>query len=484
MYECPNCAANLRFSIEKQKLWCEACGTELSPYQVVKDRDAEEREVFEVTVFTCPQCGAEIVSEDTEAAAFCSFCGGSTILDSRISNAKRPAHIIPFTKTKADCAASYKKLVKKSLFMPKELMSTQNIESFRGIYIPYWMYETELEGHICADAANKHHKYKGNYEYIDHYNYETDVKTHYKGMTFDASGAFSDDLSNAIAPFDTTQLQPFTPSYLSGFYADTTDVNWDTYSYDVENMVAEDCTERLLKDPALNEYTVESDKLKPQLMPKVGQTVLTMMPVWFMSIRHKEPGKEDRISYVAVNGQTGEAAGDLPISLGKYLIGSLILAVAIFALMFFTVSLNRISSTVMSCILMIVMSITYYSQENRIKKWESGEEDKGQFAAHIKKQSNNFDPMTGKRINAKYMPSGFDKFKIMFGIALTALLVWQVPNQDWLFYAASIMQMAFVFHFIFKLMHRYNLWTTRKLPQFNRTGGDDSAKEAHKAGLD
>ena len=484
MYECPNCAANLRFSIEKQKLWCEACGTELSPYDVVKDRDAEEREVFEVTVFTCPQCGAEIVSEDNEAAAFCSFCGGSTILDSRISNAKRPAHIIPFTRTKADCAESYKKLVKKSMFMPNELMSTKNIEGFRGIYIPYWMYETQLEGHINTDVESIHHKYKGNYEYIDHYRYETDVKTNYKGMTFDASGAFSDNLSNAIAPFDTTQVQPFTPSYLSGFYADTMDVNWNTYAEDVEDLVAEDCTERLMKDPALREYKADPEKLKPQLKPAVGNKVLTMMPVWFMSIRHKEPGKEDRISYVAVNGQTGEAVGDLPISLGKYLIGSLILAVAIFALMFFTVSLNRISSTVMSCILLIVMAIVYYTQENRIKKWESGVDDKGQKAAQIKTKSNNFDPMTGKKIRAKYMPSFFDKLKIFCGIAITALLILTVPIHDWMFYAASILQMAFIFHFIYKLMHRYNLLTTRKLPQFNRTGGDDSAKEAHKAGLD
>ncbi len=484
MYECPNCAANLRFSIEKQKLWCEACGTELSPYEVVKDHDAEQSEVFEVTVFTCPQCGAEIVSEDTEAAAFCSFCGGSTILDSRISNAKRPAHIIPFTKTKADCAASYKKLVKKSLFMPDELMSTKNIDSFRGIYIPYWMYETGLEGHISTDVESIHHKYKGNYEYIDHYRYETDVKTNYKDMTFDASGAFSDNLSNAIAPFDTTQVQPFTPSYLSGFYADTMDVNWDTYKEDVQELVAEDCADRLMKDPALREYKADPEKLKPQLKPDVDNKVLAMMPVWFMSIRHKEPGKEDRISYVAVNGQTGEAAGDLPISLGKYMIGSLILAAAIFALMFFTVSLNRVSSTIMSCILLITMAITYYAQENKIKKWESGEDDKGQKAAHIKTAANNFDPMTGKRINAKFMPSAFDKFKIICSIALTVLLVWAMPIYDWMFYAASILQMAFIFHFIYKLMHRYNLLTTRRLPQFNRTGGDDSAKEAHKAGLD
>ena len=303
MYECPNCAANLRFSIEKQKLWCEACGTELSPYDVVKDRDAEEREVFEVTVFTCPQCGAEIVSEDNEAAAFCSFCGGSTILDSRISNAKRPAHIIPFTRTKADCAESYKKLVKKSMFMPNELMSTKNIEGFRGIYIPYWMYETQLEGHINTDVESIHHKYKGNYEYIDHYRYETDVKTNYKGMTFDASGAFSDNLSNAIAPFDTTQVQPFTPSYLSGFYADVADTDPDLYEPYAKSEAIRKSLEQTLPtlkgDPS--SYSTSEVETALTSKAKAEYTGDTLLPVWFMSMRS---GK--RVLYAVQNAVTGE----------------------------------------------------------------------------------------------------------------------------------------------------------------------------------
>ncbi len=64
MYECPNCASNLKFDIARQSMFCEACGTVMSPYDVTKEADAEEREDFEVTIFTCPQCGAQIVSED------------------------------------------------------------------------------------------------------------------------------------------------------------------------------------------------------------------------------------------------------------------------------------------------------------------------------------------------------------------------------------------------------------------------------------
>ena len=480
MYECPNCASNLRFSIERQKLWCEACGTELSPYEVVKDRDAEERQDYEVTVFTCPQCGGQIISEDNEAAAFCSFCGGSTILDSRISNSRRPELIIPFTKTKKDCAESYKKMVNKSLFMPSELKSSENIESFRGIYIPYWMYDSSLEGHVRADVTKRLTRRKGDYVYIDHYDFETDVDSKYSGVTYDASGAFADNLSNAIAPFDTTKAQNFTPSFLSGFYADTTDVDWSTYREDVRDLVSEDLADKLSDDKSLNGYVADKDKLAKQLKPEVTEKVLTMMPVWFMSIRHHEQGKEDRVSYVAVNGQTGEAAGDMPISLTKYMIGSGILAVILFVCMYFFVSLGRISSMIMSCVLLIIMAIIYYAQEKAIDKWENGEDDKGLKAAKVKKVTMNFDPMTGKKIKKPYTANGFDAVKLLIGIGITALLFFFESNADWVYYAASILQMVFMFHFVYKLMHRYNQLTTRKLPQFNRTGGDDSAKEVRK----
>ncbi len=69
MYECPNCAGNLKFDIARQQLHCEYCGTMMDPYQVSGERDAEEKAgEYEVTVFTCPQCGGEILSEDTTAA--------------------------------------------------------------------------------------------------------------------------------------------------------------------------------------------------------------------------------------------------------------------------------------------------------------------------------------------------------------------------------------------------------------------------------
>ncbi|MBP5331284.1 MAG: hypothetical protein J6Y89_05480, partial [Lachnospiraceae bacterium] len=323
MYECPNCASNLKFDIARQNMFCEACGTVMSPYDIEKEKDAEEREDFEVTIFTCPQCGAQIVSEDNEAAAFCSFCGGSTILDSRISKEKRPELIVPFKQTKEDCLTAFTKMTKRSIFSPNELKNYKDVDSFRGIYMPYWMYTATKDGHVCYDVRKTLSKYRGDYEYIDHFNYDTDVNADFTGVSFDASSSFSDKLSQAIAPFDTTQATKFTPSFLSGFYADTLDVDSDVYDNNVVDLTSKALFEKLNDDSAMKGYQTSYDKAKSGTRTSIMKRTLVMLPVWFMSLRHKENGKEDRVAYVAVNGQTGEACADLPIDIKKYLFGAL-----------------------------------------------------------------------------------------------------------------------------------------------------------------
>ena len=81
MIACPNCGGNLKFHIPSQQLACEYCSSQFDPYSFdSKEKDAQEQKEFEVTIFSCPQCGGEILSTDNTAAGFCSFCGASTML--------------------------------------------------------------------------------------------------------------------------------------------------------------------------------------------------------------------------------------------------------------------------------------------------------------------------------------------------------------------------------------------------------------------
>ncbi len=214
MIACPNCGGNTKFDIASQQILCEFCDTKYDPYMFDnKSSDAIEAQDFEVTVFTCPQCGGEILSTDDAAAGFCSFCGASTILYSRISHEKRPGFIIPFQKTKDDCKKAYADLMKKAIFAPKELKDPKYIDGFRGIYMPYWAYYFTQQGEFRINGKKSYRR--GDYIYTDYYDLKGEIDAYYKGITYDASSSFADSISEALAPYDVKGMKAFTPAYLS-----------------------------------------------------------------------------------------------------------------------------------------------------------------------------------------------------------------------------------------------------------------------------
>lgn len=168
MYQCPNCGGRLIFDISSQSMLCEHCNTHYNPYKLGEGNSAEENKEYDVTVFKCPQCGGEIMSTDNTIADFCSFCGASTVLESRISKELRPGYIIPFSKTKQDCKNQYKKMMKRAWFAPKELKDEKYIDGFRGIYMPYWAYHVSQKGPVVLRGEKS--KRRGDYIYTDHFN--------------------------------------------------------------------------------------------------------------------------------------------------------------------------------------------------------------------------------------------------------------------------------------------------------------------------
>ena len=541
MYACPNCSGNLKFNIEKQALYCEFCNNVVDPYSVVKERDAEEgdkyikegaagpveyydtcpgcggkregnetvcgfcgtslakpaeqvlkeagkdlEDYYEVSTFRCPQCSGEIITEDTEAAAFCTFCGASTILDRRISRAKRPQYIIPFKKTKKDCMDSYGKFMKSAFFAPNEMKSEKCVDSFRGIYMPYWNYNTSKHGNVTCGGSRVY--YRGDYKYTENHALSADVDMMYNNVPFDASSSFADNLSNGIAPFDTSQQQPFTPSFLSGFYADTNDVDDNVYQIDAQKLIAKDAFDKYKQIPGFGRYGLTaSDNNINKLLPNVDGKFLTMFPVWFMSIRSKDKKGEERVSYTVVNGQTGKVAGDIPIAVNKYILASSILSVGLFILLNFVFNFTIVPkyALMISGVVGLIMAAIFSSHEDQIVKREFGEDDKGLVTVKRQKEraaDNKASDNIAKKEKEK--KAQMDKMKeksffwIPLGIAGIILLIEFTVGivSDLWFYLGSIAIMAYIVWCVIRIVSRYNRLTTRKLPQFNRTGGDDSAK--------
>ena len=454
MLSCPNCGGNLKFDIPSQQLSCEHCHTLFDPYDFDgKTSDAEESKTFdgdyEVTIFTCPQCGGEILSTDNAAAGFCSFCGASTILYSRISHEKRPNYIIPFQKTKEQCKEAYARRMKHSIFAPKELRDPSYIDSFRGIYMPYWAFYISQKGSLSLNG--KKTSRRGDYIITDHYALTGDLDAYYKGLSYDASSSFDDNISEELAPYNLKGMKAFTPAYLSGFYADTSDVDAKVYQGDAEYTASTETTERIASDGTFAGFTM--DTIRPEQLHTKTETIdSTMFPVWFLSYR-----KKDRVAYATVNGQTGLVVADIPIDPKRYLLGSLLLAIPIFALLAWSAFLQP-SSLVMTTLLLSLLSIGVYCYECvSIHQKDTGANDRGKMFIQSKKASAADKPKTPEvqlEPAAKNNPLGWI---LPLCAAVLSFGIWFLhPVSDLYYYGAAILSMAAILVSFISIIHAYN----------------------------
>lgn len=523
MYQCKSCGGNLEFDIESQKLKCKYCSTLFDPYEVTKESDGYEEQTFEATYFACPNCGGEIYSTDNAAAGFCSFCGASTVLSSRIERELMPDGIIPFQITKEDCKKRYLSRVKKLVFAPKYMKNPESIESFRGIYMPYWKYQYTVNGEVSMPAHREHRS--GDYIITDHYRLSGDVNAAYNGFTFDASSSFNDNISEEIAPYEVRAAKTFTPSMLSGFYADVADVPQDVYQKDAENKAKDSVAEAMKQNPEFAGLTVEKDKMDcPQQLKSVDRM---MFPVWFMSYRDK-----DRVAYVTLNGQTGKMSADIPVDHLKFMIFSLILAVPIFfllnalpvlpfqALLFVSTLFGTLTACIFTYeISMIVRRNT--DERNRGMLWKQGKLNtarqgnknvsdayENQFAsvmsiviiggilcgvgAVISAQETGVGLVVigyfiefvivlcmfffVLRKAKKYKVSGkFSLLYTLFTYVVAFFITAIEPASDIAYYAGVILVLVGILANLLIVISNYNKTVTRPLPQFNKRGGNDRA---------
>lgn len=452
MYECPNCGGNLRFDIASQDLACAYCEGHFDPYSIKKDTDAIEHSFFEVTVFTCPQCGGELFSEDNDAASFCSFCGASTILTSRLSKEKRPDFIIPFKKTKEDCKKAYAKKMQKAFFVPRELRDPGYIDEFRGIYMPYWTYQLIQKGRVVLKGEKSYRK--GNYVYTEHYDLSGELDSYYLGYSYDASTSFYDNISEALAPYDAKELIRFSPAFLSGFYADTADVDSDLYLKDAMGKAEENTFRKICKEEKFKSCKIKKPKSAAGLGTSLREADNTMYPVWFLTYR-----KKDRVAYMTVNGQTGKVVADMPIDPKRYLAASLLLAIPIFLLLNIFFTLRPAILLGLSAVLAVISAVIYGVELDAIYKREHNIDDRalGKGKKHDKKGRMDF----GKKISLNAVIS-------VAAVLAAAVIVIARPVSDIYYYSGVLFALGTVLFNMIEIIRNYNRLAMRRLPQFNK----------------
>ena len=311
MYSCPGCGSQMVFDIPTQGLKCGRCDRTMTVAEADQREARTAGSSFSVDLMTCPTCGAEIRALNTAAAAFCSYCGSSVMLQQTTEEVNPMSSLIPFQITRDQCFARYREMLKKSFCADHRLKANITADSFRGIYVPYHIYKASAVGDITLEGTET----KGN----DTYYYNTDVALnhHYTGILHDASREMPDSISEHITLSRdcTEKFVPFSPAYLSGFYADLPDTQPEKYiSYARAEAVRQalDDTMPTLKDDSLT-YSIGTAEKKLTELTHAEHTGDTMLPVWFMSMR-----SGNRMLYAVQNAVTGEMWADIPMDIPRF----------------------------------------------------------------------------------------------------------------------------------------------------------------------
>lgn len=334
--KCPACGAKIKFNPKNQKWDCEYCGSKFSLEEMQKYDNASSSEANKIEVklnstnkledmdvYHCKNCGAEVMADETTTATFCLYCGSTTILKDRITDGIAPSKIIPFKNVKEDAIKSFKGLYKGRPLMPKLFNEEKNIEKLTGVYIPFWSYELSVSGNI--DFKTSDTKTWSDYDYsytkVDEYLTKKEASMNYNGVLVDGSSRFDDDLMDSLEPFNFKELVDYNHAYLSGFLAEKYDVDQNKAIKRANLRAMNTSIDQIRKTVTKHIDYVESNNLN---IANTG-TDYILLPVWMMNIDYK--GKKYTF---AMNGQTGEIVGNIPIDKKK----TFIIFVSIFVLTF------------------------------------------------------------------------------------------------------------------------------------------------------
>lgn len=330
-YKCPCCGGAIAFDISIQKMKCPYCDTEfematLASYdsELKKDKEDdmswetaagsewEEGEAEGLRSYVCKSCGGELTCDENTAAVTCPYCGSPTVMEGRLSGSLRPDYVIPFKLDKKAAVTALKEHYKGKRLLPKVFKDENHIDTVKGVYVPFWLFDAEAEANMRYRATKLRTWSDSKYRYTEtsFFTVGRGGSLKFRKVPVDGSSKMPDDLMESIEPYKFSDAVDFQSAYLAGYLA-------DKYDVDAEASVAR-ANERIKKsteeafEATVKGYTTVTKEAGSVRLHK-GKVSYALLPVWLLSTRWNGQ------NYLfAMNGQTGKMVGDLPVDKTAY----------------------------------------------------------------------------------------------------------------------------------------------------------------------
>ena len=329
-YKCPNCGGKMEFDSRYQKMRCPFCDS-LADMDDVEEMAGEDASAMPdeipgddmnwetepgkewsdgendgMRVYTCQSCGGEIVADETTGATSCPFCDSPVIMTNQFYGDLKPDLVIPFQLDKKAAKEALIGHLKGKRLLPKVFKDENHIDEIKGIYVPFWLFDTEAEADMEYRGTRLRTWSDARYIYT-----ETRVYSIWRGghigfnnIPVDGSSKMADDLMESIEPFDLSQAVDFKTAYLSGYLADKYDIDAKS-SIARANERVRRSTENAFRDTVHGFTSVTPGRSSIRLQNSMARYAL--YPVWILNTTWNNK----RYTF-AMNGQTGKFVGDLP----------------------------------------------------------------------------------------------------------------------------------------------------------------------------
>lgn len=336
-YKCPCCGGAIAFDSTIQKMKCPYCETEydvetLAGYDAELQNDTADDMKWETTAgaewqegeadglrsYVCKSCGGEIVGDENTAATACPFCGNPVVMMGQFSGSLKPDLVIPFKLDKKAAKANFVKHLTGKRLLPKIFKDQNHIDEIKGVYVPFWLFDTDVNAQVRYRATRVRGWSDSDYHYTEtqYYSVYRGGSIRFESVPVDGSTKMADDLMESIEPFDVREAVDFQTAYLAGYFADRYDVD-AKQSVDRANTRVKKTTEDAFASTVTDYTTVNAENSNIQLHG--GKAKYALYPVWLLNTTWN--GNQ----YVfAMNGQTGKFVGNLPVdkkAAGKWTLG-------------------------------------------------------------------------------------------------------------------------------------------------------------------
>jgi hypothetical protein len=236
------------------------------------------------------------------------------VLTAEVSGDYAPDAIVPFTVTRDQAIASFQRYTARHHFTRRTFYDEANIDTLTGVYLPYFAIDAYLEGEYTAEAQRRRTFPGPSATVTEHRVFR--LRRHASFFIDDyaieaLAQAISQKIITSIQPFDLTALAPFDFRYLVGYQAERRDLTAQQMEARIHEDFERIAATLVARDLHDTDYDSVSRPVRQSLRVTREERKYCLLPVWLFTYLDRTKRKT---YYYAVNGQTGEASGILPIS--------------------------------------------------------------------------------------------------------------------------------------------------------------------------